>query len=233
MKKIECKTQAEFDKAIKKHGDDSQVLIAITGKNIVDVTGNAGRFWEGKAEVRAYGSSTVRAYDSSTVTAYGSSTVTATGSSTVTATGSSTVTASKFVAVHLINTYGKPNVTGGVQIVVPDLTNAQDWCDYYGVETKRGRATVYKAVDDNYLSGYKTSYKPGAKPSAPDWLANKECGNGLHFSPRPYMALRYATEATKFVACTVAVKDMVILDDKCKAPKCNVLREVDQDGEPI
>jgi hypothetical protein len=207
----------------------------------------------GSSTVRAYGSSTVRACDSSTVTAYGSSTVracdsstvtacdsstvTAYGSSTVTACDSSTVTACPSVAVHLHNATVK--VTGGVVLdhtKVKDFTG-KEWCDYHGVEVKRGIATVFKAVNDEWTTDRGFDYSPGAKPSCDDWRDEDNCGGGLHFGPTPFHALAYFTGATKFVAVGVKVTELRPITGatpKCKAPK--VVRacvQVDIDGKPI
>src|SRR3990167_5874861 len=39
---------------------------------------------------------------------------------------------------------------GGMQIKIPEILTAKEWCDYYGVEVKKGIATLFKAVDDDY-----------------------------------------------------------------------------------
>ncbi len=183
--------------------------------------------------VTASGSSTVTAFDSSTVTASGSSTVRAFGSSTVTAYDSSTVRASKFVAVHHLSE--RSTVKGGV-IIKPKTDTPADWCDFYGVEVKRGMAVLFKAVEDDWRGGRKhaaITYRPGDKPSAPDWDPHDGCGNGLHLSPRPFMARTYCASASHFVACKVRVSDMVLIGDKVKVKTCTVLHEVDEDGIPI
>jgi hypothetical protein len=92
---IECKTQEEFDKAIK--GGD----IAIVREGIWTAYGSAQVTAYGSAQVTAYDSAQVtasdsaqvRAYDSARVTAYDSAQVTAYGSAQVTAYGSAQVTA--------------------------------------------------------------------------------------------------------------------------------------------
>ncbi len=185
----------------------------------------------GSSQVRAYDSSQVTAYDSSQVTACGSSQVTAYDSSQVRAYDSSQVTACDYVAVTRTNPHIK--VSGGVVIDVPDLNDAVEWCRYYGIDVKRGVATVFKAVDDDYKSGYGADYTPGKKPKADDWDPTPTCGGGLHFSPRPFMALDYAGGATRFLACRVKVSEMVALGDKIKAPRVLSCVEVNEDGNAI
>jgi hypothetical protein len=160
---------------------------------------------------------------------------TASDSATVTAYDSATVTAYDYVAVHRLSKRAK--VTGGVQIAPPDLTTTDGWLAYYGLTPKRGYVTLYKGLNDSFVSGYGTSYKPGEKPSAPDWNPQNECGGGLHLSPRAHLTLNYGGH-TRFVAVKVKVADIVPIgtegaSDKCKVPTCTVLHEVDVDGNPI
>jgi hypothetical protein len=158
-------------------------------------------------------------------------------SATVRASGSATVRASAKVAVHLHD--ARVKVTGGVVIdVSKDVTDPTEWCADNGVTVSRaGVATVYKAVDDAYRSGYGTAYEPGSKPSAPDWRDDHDCGGGLHFSPTPFQAQAYAEEATRFLAVGVKLADLRPIPGgtaKCKAPR--VVRacvEVDIDGKPV
>ena len=173
----------------------------------------------------------VRASDSATVSAY--------GSATVRAYGSATVSAKKHVAVHLHS--ANVQVEGGVVIdVSKPINDPREWCDYHDIEvSKSGVATVYKAVDDRYRSGYGFDYTPGTKPAAPDWRDNNNCGGGLHFSPTPHQAQAYhQADTVRFLAVGVKVDDLRPINDggtaKCKAPK--VVRacvEVDIAGDPI
>ena len=181
----------------------------------------AGDFAEivGAGYFSASGSATVRAYDSATVHAYDSATVHASG----------------YVAVHRLSK--RATLTGGVQIIPPDLTTTDGWLAYYGHTPKRGYVTLYKGVNDEFVSGYGTSYKPGEKPSAPDWNPANVCGGGLHLSPRAHLTLNYGGH-TRFVAVKVKVADIVPIgsegeSDKCKVPTCTVLHEVDEDGNQI
>ncbi len=183
------------------------------------------------ATVRAYGSATVTAYGSATVTAYGSATVTAYGSATVRAYDSATVRAYDLVPVH---DYGpRTTVEAALHIPVKVPETMQEWTDYYGSPVSRGWATVYKAVDADLKSGYGFSYPVGDEVKAPDWSDVASCGQGLHFSPRAFMALSYAPNASRFLACKVKVSECVVLGDKIKAPRCKVLAEVNEDGDEV
>ncbi len=129
---------------------------------------------------------------------------------------------------------------GGVLIQIPEITTAEEWCEFYGVEVRRGVVTLFKAVDKNFKSGHGFEYKPGSKPRAPDWDGGEnECGGGLHFSPRPALALQFMPEAARFVGCPVKVAEIVVhkspmYPSKVKAPGvCRPVFEVDIDGERI
>ena len=155
----------------------------------------------------------------------------------LTASGSATVEASKYVAIHKHGV--TPQITGGVIINVPDpdtLTPA-DWCDYYGVTVTRGQALLYKAVDDDYSTSHARPagifYTAGAKVVAPDWDTVPECGNGLHCSPRPFLARDYNAIATRYVQVRCKVADMVVIGDKVKVPALTVVGECDIDGDPV
>ena len=170
-------------------------------------------------------SATVRdVRDSATVHLYGSATAQHIGS---------------HVAVHLHS--GAVKVTGGVIIDhtgVSDFEGAQ-WAAYHALADADGHAVVYKAVSPELEAGQShrlTAYPIGETVAAPDWDPRKACG-GLHFSPTPRQALRYyqGPDSTKarYLACRVVLDTLVPLDDKCKAPSCEVLHEVTIDGEAV
>ena len=165
--------------------------------------------------MRAYGSSTVRAYGSSTVRAY----------------GSSTVTASALVPVQVYSDDAK--VTASIVVPIRPPASMVEWCEFYGVKVSRGWATVFKAVDADLKSGYSFAYPIGEEVAAPDWSPAERCGGGLHFSPRPFMAIAYAPTATRFLAVRVKVSECVLLGDKIKAPRCKVTGEVNEDGDAL
>jgi hypothetical protein len=131
----------------------------------------------------------------------------------------------------------------------PKITNAQDWCSYYGVPSKDGIAILFKGVNDDYSTNGHTLkdwlkpvvYSPGATPKAEDWNgAKQECGGGLHFNPSVLATLKFHPEAKRFMACPVRIDEIVVhpngqYPNKVKAPR--VVEpgcfEVDRDGEPI
>jgi hypothetical protein len=133
------------------------------------------------------------------------------------------------------------NIPGAVILEAPKVTSAEDWCDYYGVDVEDGIATLFKAVGDDYVSSRGFAYEPGSEPECEDWNPDPKisCGFGLHFCPAPSVALGYRSDATKFVACQIAVSDIVLsrssgIPDKVRAPKvARPVRECDIDGDPV
>jgi hypothetical protein len=164
--------------------------------------------WD-SSHVEARESSHVEAWGSSHVEAWDSSHVEARGSSHVEAWESSLVEATKYVSC-VIGDDHRGKVTGGVQIR-PDYSTVEKWLKYHGVKVSRGECVLYKAVRDDFKSARGFLYQPGTKVEAPDWDGDaRECGGGLHLSPCFEMARDFDSEATKSLACTVAVKDLAI-----------------------
>ncbi len=214
-KTIECTNQQELNSAVELQLKDKQIEIELRGAGYFDVCDSS--------QVRAYGSSQVTACDSSQVRAY----------------GSSQVTASKQVAVTVHDKHVK--ATGGVQINYKKPSSTEEWMENYDLHPDaNGVVILFKAVTDEYKSGYGMCYAPGTTPSAPDWDGlDRECGGGLHFCPLPVMALGFHPEATKFVGCPVLVSEIVVHPDaqypnKIKAPRVfGPCFEVDINGKPL
>ena len=158
---------------------------------------------------------------------------------TVRASGSATVTAGSHVAIHLHSK--RATIHGGVVIDITDLdlTHPDTWAAHKGLDVTDGKAVVYKAVDADLNAGHNwtvTAYPVGGTVEAPDWRPTRECGQGLHFSPRPHLAFGYYTGKVgeeRFLACEVDLAETVVLDDKVKARACRVLYEVDLHGRKV
>jgi hypothetical protein len=109
----------------------------------------------------------------------------------------------------------------------------RDFIRQYGLRTEPGAVIMFKAVRDDLRSAHDALYAIGTTVTAPDYAPNRACGNGLHFSPAPDMARAYDGSATRFLACAVDRKTVVILGDKAKARSCRVLYEVDEGGNRL
>ena len=166
----------------------------------------------------------------------GSATVWASGSATVGAYDSATVRARPYVAVHLHS--ARATVEGGVVIDLTalDLSDPATWADYHGATTDGESLVVYKAVNADLRSERGMAYRLGETVTAPDWQPTNACGAGLHFGPTPRHARTYYSEATRFLACRIPLTDAKGITGgtaKIKARVCEVLHEVDLDGNEV
>lgn len=103
---------------------------------------------------------------------------------------------------------------------------------------------VYKCVDHNYMSNFRTSYLPGSIPSCDDFKPQKFCGNGLHFSLTPKHASYHVSSNInkRFMCCPVYAHEICVIGDyssafpyyKIKVPRCAApIWEVDIQGNPV
>ena len=234
MKILRVTTQDELDVALATPAPH-EIWICGTGRFVLRE--NAQHF------VRATDKAHVEAWGSSHVVAWESSHVVARESSHVVAWESSHVEASQYVSVTKRARDSLVSISGGVLIEIPALTTAEAWLDYYGVPIVDGVATLFKAVRQSYGSHFHDAFKylPGSTPAAPDWHPVPECGNGLHFSPAPFMALEFYSleEEPRFIACPLRVEEIVVHPDgtylnKVKAPRVALpCYEVDRYGAPL
>ena len=248
---MKVKNQKEFDAALAK-GEIPEIENAATydatlAKTVI-VWGSSQatiKTWESsQATIETRGSSqaTIETWGSSqaTIKTWQSSqaTIEASGYAQLSVVGKAVVRAS---ATNAILTDGVAAIEGGIVIVRPALTSAEQWCEEYGVEVKNGLAVLFKGVNDDFFSPHGCDYKPGSVPSAEDWDGGEyECGGGLHFSPTANATTSFHPTATKFVACPVALADMRPpkssdeYPSKIKASKCCApVWEVNRRGERI
>lgn len=205
MSTITVTTQPELDAALAAHRDDPDAEITIDSPAglWLNITDT------GQAYVEARGSASVRAW------------------------GSASVSASKYVSVHLHST--RVTLDGGVVIDMTgiDETDPVQWAELRA-EVVDGEAVLYKAVREDLQSAHAFAYPIGETVACADWRDDGRCGSGLHFSPHPWQAAEYDGGATRFLEVRVPVAELRPLDpDKCKAPGCRVVREVNVHGIPV
>jgi hypothetical protein len=108
--------------------------------------------------------------------------------------------------------------------------NIKSFCAIYSknMESKK-EIKLYKSVrPDNQKDFYTNSIKYEGEVVCPDFKSDDKikCGNGLHLSPTPQLALNY--NKGKILECIVAVKDIVVygLDiTKVRCRKVTVIGE--------
>lgn len=203
--------------------------------------------------VDAGGYSRVEATGTTTITASGSSAIIAAGNTYVTAFGATRVRASAQALVRDRNSYGKITTTSSTTLITSTgtarctargvYTSSADWCEKHGVTIADDNTVVlYKAVNKEFISTHHALYKPGSWTVAHDWDGTfRECGGGLHFSARPFLALGYHgldKDNVRFVACRVRVDQIAnfrepSFPDKVKAEMCFNLYECDLFGNQL
>jgi hypothetical protein len=236
--------------------------VSATDRCSVRALANARAEVFGDVRAWAWGSATVWARDAARVAAWGSAVVHAGDAAVVEALERATIVAGGSARVRafgaaMVRARGEAHVeaTGGASVVrhgrgavvagegtsdVTSLATPAEWCEYYGVQVQDGVATLYKAVEEDFSTYHGGSYGPGTEPFASDWDGGeRECGAGLHFSPRPTFALPHPDDRMRFVACPVRLEDIVphpdgLYPDKVKARGvCAPVYEVHEDGTPV
>jgi hypothetical protein len=257
---IEVRTQEQLEKALKKTNNGADELIICLGGGHFTLRENSTATLRGNSTATLRGNSTATLLENSTATLRENSTATLRGNSTATLRENSTATL-------LENSTGRVDATphshvrrhprstakinGGVILDLFVPKSASEWCDFYGVEIRKGGrfskalagqdvAILFKALSEDFTSPHGVSYEPGTAPAASDWDGGSlECGCGLHFSPHPEMAREFHEDAERFVACPVLVSEIAIHPDgtfpqKVKAPRvCAPCWEVDRNGEAV
>lgn len=150
------------------------------------------------------------------------------------------VHAERNVLVRNFEAYG--TITGSGTVVLgnraanADGIPAIDWLAIYGITPdEEGVVTLYKGVNEHWTTDHGFDYSPGATPVAQDYSRDPICGGGLHFSPTPFHTGEYNHRISHYMACRVAVENIVVIGNKIKTdrvlePGCV---EVDVFGRPI
>ena len=216
MRRVEVRTQAELDAALA----ESDILPICVGNGRFIIRGSSHVVARGSSHVVARESSHVEAWESSHVEAW----------------GSSHVVAHQLVAIHKLWSH-VGTVDGGILIEVPKIDTTEKWIEWHGLEVDDGTVTLYKAVQETYETQNGVMWNPGLTPECDDWDPEPICGGGLHFSPTPRHALRYRTNAERFIGCHVRLSELVVHaedSNKAKAPRvAGPVWEVDRYGNPI
>ena len=197
MKEIIVTNQKELDAAVKL----TDVLIIIQNTTeIVEICGN----------------STVRAYDNSTVTAYGNSTVRAYGNSV-------SIEAFMLAVVIMIGCVCKIKTRNKSVTVIKNKIatyTKKDFINIYGADAD-GNVTLYKSVNpETGCDFYTGKIKYKGVVTCPDWNSDNtiECGEGLHLSPLPELALSY--NQGKLLKCKVHKNDFVVYAENISKVRC-------------
>jgi hypothetical protein len=217
--------------------DTGSSRVVLRGSSSAELWGSSSAELWGSSRAELWGSSRAELWGSSSAELRGSSSAVLRGSSSAVLRESSRAVAGPYCAVHLHSAHAE--VVGGVLIDLTglDLSDPATWAEYHGVEKTERHLIVYKAVDDVLASGRGFAYPLGKTVTAPDWKPTAACGAGLHFGPSPRHAKDYFPDASRFLACAIPLDAAKGITDggtaKIKAARCEVLYEVDLDGNRL
>jgi tRNA threonylcarbamoyladenosine modification (KEOPS) complex Pcc1 subunit len=216
--------------------------VRASGNSTVTASGNSTVTASGNSTVRAYDNSTVRAYDNSTVRAYGNSTVRASGNSTVTAYDNSTVRASgnstvtaygnsvsieafMLAVVIMIGCVCKIKKSKTVQVIKNKIAQ-HDKKSFIQIHKEniidKDTIKLFKSVrKDNRKDFHSNTIKYEGEVLCPDFNPSNEieCGQGLHLSPYPELALDYSPNGL-VLECSVKLKDFVVHQENITKVRC-------------
>ncbi len=229
MAEIIVTTQAEWN-AIPKDYDGYIYIKSPKNQRIVIVEHKGIR-------VVARDNSSVEAWDNSSVEAWGNSSVVARENSSVEAWGNSSVEAWGNCQIVKYSDYTNLKVSGNARIVTLPKT-PEEYCDFYGVEIRDGKAILYKAVMSNLCSFYDSSFKytiGETKEIECDTSVEQDCSYGLHIS-HLHWALDFGQEhfgqmheEFKIIECAVPIDKIIVplnTTGKVRTSELTVLREL-------
>jgi len=240
MQVKEIYTQEEFDALPSSFSDYTIIKIKGNAKIIVNKA-------LCNASVEAWGDSSVRAYDNASVEARGDSSVRAYDNSSVEARGNSSVEAwgnaiiriynqIKKIALHQyavcvlvgVEMKAKYKSTTATLIKNPIATYSKE--DFLGIYRDNvrsdGSVELFKSVQEDGTDFYsgEIKYEGTVKPKKWDPDPERQCGDGLHLSPTPGLALSY--NKGKIKKCLVKIYDFVVYPKDITKVRCRKVRVV-------
>jgi len=103
----------------------------------------------------------------------------------------------------------------------------ESFLDIYSEKIKNNKITLYKSVNPetnyDFYSG-KIKYSGSVKPEKWNPDPNIQCGDGLHLSPLPQLALNY--NQGKLLECEVDLDDFVVYPNDITKVRCKKVKVV-------
>ena len=158
--------------------------------------------------------------------------VVARGNSSVEARENSSVEATGNTQVVQYSDYTAIKVSGNARIVRLPKT-IEEFCDFHGVETRDGKAILYKAVRPDGKAFYDGNFLYTIGEIATDKCdtsVERNCSTGLHIAHK-HWALEFGRDKGEFklLECAVPLDKIVLpkhTDGKVRTSELTVLREV-------
>ena len=238
MNKIVVTTQAEFDELPGSFKEYTSIYI----ESSADIWLTVNRQFE-NSHVEARGSSHVVAGGNSHVVAWGSSHVVARESSHVEAWANVSVKVhNSGVALDKLKQFATAICIGcdikpvekddtATVLVTPPATYTKDvFLEMYRANKNGKGIYLYKVVQDDYTDHYtgeiKYEISTTVKPDVWDSDENRQCGDGLHLSPTPDLALTYHTG--RILKCLVKIADFVVYPHDITKVRCREVLVVEE-----
>jgi hypothetical protein len=97
----------------------------------------------------------------------------------------------------------------------------------YKDQIKNGKIKLYKSVNPDTFCDFHTGkikYEGTVKPERWNPDKNIQCGDGLHLSPLPHLALNY--NQGKLLVCEVDIKDFVVYPNDITKVRCSKVKVI-------
>ncbi len=216
----------------------------------VEARGNSSVEARENSSVEARENSSVEARGNSSVEARGNSSVVARENSSVVARENSSVEAWENSSIKVYSEYCELKKAMQESVIInigiknkpkkQDKTSTtlykkiSEWTknkflDLYKNQVNKNKIILYKSVNPetecDFYTG-KINYKDNTIVECPDWNGDKniQCGNGLHLSPTPQLALSY--NKGKIKVCEVTIKDFVIYSKDITKVRCKKVKVI-------
>jgi hypothetical protein len=238
---------ASGNSSVEASGNSSVVA---SGNSSVVAWGNSSVEASGNSSVVAWENSSVEARGNSSVEAWGNSSVVAWENSSVEARENSSVEAWENSSIKIYSEYcnikkammesviiyvgvkGEPKLKDDTASII--YKNIASWthdkfCQLYEKQIIDDYIVLYKSVNPetecDFYTG-KIKYKNNKLVKCPDWNADEtiECGQGLHLSPTPQLAMIY--NKGKIKICHVPLKDFVVFKDNITKVRCKAVKVI-------
>ena len=208
--------------------------VVARGNSSVEAWENSSVVARGNSSVVARGNSSVEAWENSSVVAWENSSVVAQDFALI-AVLSATVIIKKLMDYSIASLRGikvkiekkarTATVVKTPAFIKHNIKSFAERCD----SDKPNTVILYKSVDKETKCDFRTGtieYK--GVVTCPDWdpSSDKECGNGLHLSPTPGMALSY--NQGHLLKCRVNLKDIAVFESNITKVRC---RQVEVIGD--
>ena len=231
MKEITIKTQKEFNKLPSKFDEFTKIILNADLLRVAKTPDNSFFVVRG-GTIQYVEGGTIQSVEGGTIQyVWGGTIQDVWGSATIHLFGKSNIGIAKYPSVIICRNGYKQKIKGNSTVINQSAENytKKDFVELFG--GREGTITLYKSVNPDTLCDFKTGkirYEVGKEVICPDWNPDKtvQCGNGLHLSPTPAMALSY--NHGKVLKCEVDIKDFVVYSKDITKVRCKKVKVIEE-----